>query len=77
MRVGSPAYALPGESVYKRFHLPPGRYLLLAYDQPHGVEYRNPTVLDQLTRSGQIVAVPADGEVSVDVEVLPATGEEE
>lgn len=77
MRVGSPAYALPGESIFKRFHLPPGRYLLLAYDQPHAVEYRNPAVLEQLSRSGQTVTVPANGEISIDVEVLPSTGEEE
>ncbi len=50
--------------------LAPGNYLLLAYDRPQELEYRNPEVLRQLSSVGKSVTVPPDGEVDAEVEVI-------
>jgi hypothetical protein len=52
--------------------VPPGDYVLLAYDQPHELAYRDPDILRQLSSIGKSVTVPGNGEVDVDVDLLQA-----
>jgi hypothetical protein len=50
------------------FAVPPGRYTLIAIDDGHGLAYANPQLISPYLPQGQVVDVPLDKPVSIQVQ---------